>query len=157
MADGPGMTDRPPYRLHDSVLYQMTVTSRIQERRLEDGLRTLGLTRITWCTLLALGNEGLTQPSDIAAFIGIDRTATSRALRQMEAEGWIARRSGAPDRRTTTVELTESGRRLLDQATPMAEENSRHFLQKLGPEGTETLRRLMARLREGEERGLSRF
>lgn len=151
------MTQRPPYRLHDSVLYQMTLTSRLQERRLEDGLRGLGLTRITWCILLAVENEGLTQPSDIAEFIGIDRTATSRALRQMEEAGWVARRSGLPDRRTTHVVLTDDGRALLARATPLAEDNAHHYLSRLSTAEVETLRTLMARLREGEERNLLRF
>ena len=66
------MTSLAPYRLHKSLGYQMSLTTRIQEKRLEDGLRTLGLTRIQWCILLAVGNEKLRNPSDIAAFVGID-------------------------------------------------------------------------------------
>jgi len=155
-ADGE-MDTRPPYRLHDSVLYQLTLTSRLQERRLEEGLKTLGLTRITWCVLLAVENEGLRRPSDIAEFIGIDRTATSRALRGMEAEGWLRRISGAPDRRTTCVELTAEGRRLLQRATPVAEENGRHFTSKIGTGAARELARLLTRMREGEAGGLHRF
>lgn len=151
------MTARPPYRLQDSILYQMTLTSRLQERRLEEGLRGLGLTRITWCVLLAVHNEGCTRPSEIAQFIGIDRAATSRALRQMEAEGWLRREGGAPDRRTTTVALTPQGVGLLERATPLAEENNRHFLDKLAPGEAEELARLMARIRAGEARDLVRF
>ena len=151
------MDDPQPYRLHDSLLYQMTLTSRLQERRLEERLKSLGLTRITWCVLLAVHNEGLVQPSAIADFIGIDRTATSRALRQMEASGWLARHGGSEDRRTTTVKLTPQGKALLASATPLAEENNRHFLSRLGPGEAETLARIMARMREGEARGLVRF
>jgi DNA-binding MarR family transcriptional regulator len=150
---------RPPsrYRLHDSVLYALTLTSRIQERRLEEGLRALGLTRITWCVLLAVENEGLCHPSDIAGFIGIDRTATSRALRAMEAAGWLARSEGVADRRTTTVALTDAGRALLARATPVAEENARHFLGKLAPGEAAALARSLAALREGEARNLGSF
>ena len=149
--------DHPPYRLHASLMYQLTLTSRLQERRLDEGLRAHGLTRITWCILLAVQNEGRSQPSDIAEFIGVDRTACSRALRQMEAQGWIARRSGLPDRRTTHVTLTSAGLHLLHLATPVAEENSRYFLNKLTPGEAEMLGHLMARLREGEETGLGEF
>ncbi len=119
------MIDQPPYRLHQSLGYHLSVTSRIQERRLDEGLKTLGLTRITWCVLLAVGNEGLTQPSEIAAFVGIDRTATSRALRQMEAAGLIARAGGTGDRRTTHVALTALGRQRIVHGTPFAMENNR--------------------------------
>ena len=68
------MPDRPTYNLHASLGYQLTLVARLQARRFEDSLRPLGLTRITWCVLLAIGNEGLSQPSDIAAFVGIDRS-----------------------------------------------------------------------------------
>lgn len=146
-----------PYRLHESVLYQMTLTSRLQERRLEEGLKTLGLTRVTWCVLLAVEIEGCQRPSEIADFIGIDRTATSRALRGMEAAGWLERGTGVDDRRTTRVRLTDAGRALLDQAAPLAEENNRHFLGKLSPGEAEDLARLMARMRAGESRDLPRF
>jgi len=151
------MTTPAPYHLHDSVLYQLTLTSRVQERRLEEGLRRLGLTRITWCVLLAVENEHLTRPSEIAEFIGIDRTATSRALRGMEAEGWLRRATGQGDRRTTSVALTDAGRALLLRATPIAEENGRHFLAKLARSEATALGRMLRALRTGEARGLQRF
>ena len=84
------MKKEPPYRLHTSLGYHLSLASRLQERRLDEQLKTLGLTRTTWCILLAVGNEGLCQPSDIADFVGIDRTATSRALRHMEDDGLLA-------------------------------------------------------------------
>ncbi len=146
-----------PYRLHASIMYQLTLTSRLQERRLEEGLRRLGLTRVTWCILLAVEIEGLSQPSEIAQFIGIDRTATSRALRQMEERGWVARQTGEGDRRTTRVALTPLGSALLAQAAPIAADNARHFLEKLPGDGPETLQRLLALLRAGEAHNLQHF
>lgn len=151
------MDTRHTYRLHDSVLYQMTLTSRMQERRLEEGLRVHGLTRITWCVLVAVENECRSQPSEIAEFIGIDRSATSRALRGMESAGLLVRFNGEPDRRTTRVKLTEAGRELLMRATPVAEENSRHFLGKLSADEVQELARIMAGMREGETRSLPKF
>lgn len=145
------------YRLHESLLYQLTLTSRLQERRLDDSLRGLGLTRITWCVLLAVAHEGCEKPSEIAEYIGICRTATSRALRQMEAAGWLCRRGGAGDRRTTRVALTGQGQALLDAAIPLAEENMRHFLGKLTAGESAALAALLGRLRAGEQRGLTQF
>jgi DNA-binding MarR family transcriptional regulator len=138
------------YRLHASLGYHLTRAARIQERRLEDGLRTLGLTRTTWCILLAVGNEGLAQPSEIAEFVGIDRTATSRALRAMEARGLIARAAGNGDGRTTEVRLTDQGRARLARGTPMAEANNAVMLARLAPAEAEELKRLLARLTAGE-------
>ncbi len=145
------------YRLHNSIMYQLTLTARLQERRLEDGLRQLGLTRLTWCILLAVHIENHSQPSEIAQFIGTDRTATSRALRQMEAKGWLARRTGEGDRRTTRVALTPAGIALLERAVPVAEDNARHFLSKLPGDGCDALQRLLSDLRSGEAHNLPHF
>ena len=150
------MTDTP-YRLHDSLGYKLSLAARLQEKRLEDHLKRHGLTRTTWCVLLAVGNEGLTQPSDIATFIGIDRTAISRALGQMETAGLIAREAGEADRRTTRVGLTARGRGLVATCTPYAVENNRILAGRLAEGSVDELRARLARLIEGEEAVLPRF
>lgn len=138
------------YRLHQSLGYHLSRAARIQERRLEDGLRTLGLTRTTWCILLAVGNENLAQPSEIAEFVGVDRTAASRALRAMEAARLISRAAGNGDGRTTEVRLTDLGRARLAQGTPMAEANNAVMHARLSDAEAGELRRLLVRLTEGE-------
>ena len=151
------MAENTTYRLHDSLGYYMSLTSRMQERRLDDWLRPLGLTRITWCVLLAVENEGLSRPSEIADFVGIDRTATSRALRQMEEAGLISRASARDDRRMTDVRLSDLGRDLMAQATPLAEENNRIAAARLSSEERDELVRLLAKSIEGAELGLNKL
>ncbi len=138
------------YRLHDSLGYRLSRVARIQERRLDLGLRRIGLTRTTWCVLLAVGNEGLSQPSDIAEFIGIDRTATSRALRQMEADDLIARAAGDKDGRTRRVRLTEEGKARLEAGTPIAEDNAHRLAERLGAEDVMLLKDRLDKLIAGE-------
>lgn len=154
-SDG-GMTDSP-YRLHESLGYRLSVASRQQERRLDEGLRSLGLTRITWCVLLAIGNEDLTQPSEIAQFVGIDRTATSRALRQMETDGLIGRASGRDDRRTRRVSLTEAGQQALEAGTPIARRNAAAMADQLSSEEYTMLKSLLDKLMNAEKKALKRL
>ncbi|SEQ27742.1 MarR family winged helix-turn-helix transcriptional regulator [Thalassovita taeanensis] len=141
------MENPPPYRLHQSLGYHLSVAARLQERRMDEQLKTLGLTRTTWCILLAVGNEDLSQPSDIADFVGIDRTATSRALRHMEADGLLARSNGTEDRRTRRVELTAKGRDHILRATPNARDNAAVMAQSLAPGEEAELLRLLEKLR----------
>lgn len=75
------------YALHESLGYLLSVAARNQERNIETAMKKLGLTRTGWCVLLAIGHEGLSKPSEIASYVLIDRTAASRALRQLEAAG----------------------------------------------------------------------
>ncbi|MFU8883777.1 MAG: MarR family winged helix-turn-helix transcriptional regulator [Rhodobacterales bacterium] len=144
-----------PYRLHASLGYHLSVAARQQERRLDEQLKPLGLTRTTWCVLLAVGNEGLSQPSDIASFVGIDRTATSRALRQMEADGLLARSSGTEDRRTRQVDLTPKGCAAILAATPFARQNADIMAAQLAPGEQEALIRLLAKLRPDDDAPLN--
>ncbi|MDF1801949.1 MarR family winged helix-turn-helix transcriptional regulator [Thalassovita sp.] len=141
------MENEPPYRLQHSLGYHLSIAARLQERRLDDQLKTLGLTRTTWCILLAVGNENLSQPSDIADFVGIDRTATSRALRHMEDDDLLARSSGTEDRRTRRVELTQKGCDAIAQATPFARANADLMSGLLEPGEEEALKQLLAKLR----------
>lgn len=108
------------YALHESLGYLLSVAARNQERNIETAMKKLGLTRTGWCVLLAIGHEGLSKPSEIASYVLIDRTAASRALRQLEAAGMIGRQSGKQDRRTTEVELTAKGRETLKTAVSVA-------------------------------------
>ncbi|SLN56947.1 Transcriptional regulator SlyA [Pseudoruegeria aquimaris] len=145
------MPNAPSYDLHAALGYQLSLTARVIEKRFEDGLKGLGLTRLYWCILLACTQEGLQTPSEIAAFVSVDRTAVSRALRQMEDAGLIRRESGERDRRTTLVQATPRGADLLAQANRLARANSAHFLAKLGEGDKARLTALLDRLREGEE------
>lgn len=138
------------FSLHDSVGHHVTRAARIVERRVENNLRSFGLTRVGWCVLLAVAEEGKKNPSDIAEFVGIDRTATSRALRVLENEGLIGREMGRDDRRTTEVKLTPKGDELFRTVLPACRDANNHFHAKLSDDELETLRVLLAKLTEGE-------
>ncbi|MDG4648607.1 MarR family transcriptional regulator [Roseibacterium sp. SDUM158017] len=139
------------FGLQDSIGHHITRTARLVERRAETSLRHYGLTRVGWCILLAVEEEGLKNPSEIAHFIGIDRTATSRALRQLENEGLIAREMGREDRRTTEVSLTPEGRSRMYDAMPHCVENMAHFNAKLTAAEAAELKRLMTLLGADED------
>lgn len=142
---------RPKYGLHQSIGYHTTLTARLIERRVEEGLRAFGLTRIGWCILLAVAEDGVKNPSEIASFVGIDRTATSRALRQLEDEGLIMRTIGREDRRTTEVALTPEGMARMAKSMPICTENMDHFNAKLTDGEKLELVRLLGKLRAGED------
>lgn len=140
----------PKYRLHDSIGFHATCAARLVDRRVEEGLRDFGLTRVGWCILLAVAEEGLRNPSDIARFVGIDRTATSRALRVLENEGLVSRAIGQEDRRTTEVTMTAAGYDRMFQAVPTCRETMNRFNAKLSDMERAELKRLLVKLCDGE-------
>ncbi len=151
------MSTMKKYDLHQSPGYQLTMLARLNERGFEKKLQPLGLTRPMWCVLLALREEGLSAPSEIAEFIGIDRTATSRTLRQMEEKSFIERAGGNSDGRTRRVTITDQGKEALDQAIPIAQENAANFTRKLTQEEQVEMSRLVQKLLAGETRNISKL
>jgi len=137
---------RQKFGLHDSVGHHITRTARIIERRVEGNLRRFGLTRVEWCVMVAVAEEGKKNPSEIANFVGIDRTATSRALRQLENNGLIDRAMGRDDRRTTEVRLTEHGEAQFRAALPICTEAAQYFHAKLTLDELRTLKALLTKL-----------
>lgn len=137
------------YHLHESLGFSLTRVARISEQRLDAGLKELGLTRTTWCVLCAVGNENLMQPSDIANYLGIDRTAISRALRQMQLDGFIDRMAGDDDGRTRRVRVTATGLDRLARGKPIAEENNRLLIERIGAEAAEDLKEHLDLIIEG--------
>jgi DNA-binding MarR family transcriptional regulator len=148
-----------PYALHTSLGYQLTLTARLQERRFEARIKPLGLTRLTWCILLAIEDHGYQNPSQIALFVGIDRTATSRALRKMATDGLVTRAAPpahAPtDGRRACISATPLGRQRLTQATEIARQNANHFDTKLSSKERDTLHALLQKLQSGEDTPLA--
>ena len=112
--------------------------------------------------MLAVGNERKLHPSEIAEFIGVDRTATSRVLRKMELDQIIARapdtsRGRSADGRMTSVHLTPKGRALLERGTPFARNNNAVLEKRLSDGEKSELRRLLAKLGAPEDVALSRL
>ncbi|WP_206075898.1 MarR family transcriptional regulator [Mesorhizobium sp. Z1-4] len=114
----------------------MSRLSRIMQTRLERGIAPFGLTRLMWCVLTGVGDEGITNPSELADYIGITRPATSRLLKDMAAKGLVCRNGGSGDGRTIALSLSDSGQDVLTRARVAVDEMHRHFMTKLSPEMT---------------------
>jgi MarR family transcriptional regulator for hemolysin len=68
----------------------------------------------------------------------------------MQEMGLISRRAGNADGRTTEVTLTAKGCDYLGKGAPMAVENNAIMEARLSPGEAEELKRLLAKLFEGE-------
>jgi MarR family transcriptional regulator, transcriptional regulator for hemolysin len=143
------------YDLQNALGYQITLLARINERLFEKRLCGLGLTRQMWCVLLAVEEEGLSNPSDIARFIGINRTAASRTLRRMESLGLIRRQGADCDRRKTMVLITPQGKDTMLTSIPQAQFAAERLKSKLTQAEQTQLCDLIAKLLQGEDRDIS--
>ncbi len=142
------------YQLRDGLGYRVSRLARVMERDFERRLSGLGISRLMWCVLPSVGLEGITRPSEIADHIGVDRTALSRVLRELEAKGLVRRSRDGSDGRSTQVTLTEAGRACLERALPQSMGTTSHFSSKLSETEAEVFRSLLDKLLAGEKGAL---
>jgi DNA-binding MarR family transcriptional regulator len=111
-------------------------------RAFDRKLRTHGL-RATQFTLLAtlelMGERSVTQ---LAEFMGSDRTTLSRNMALAEARGLIGSRRADGDARTRLASITPQGRAVLADAFASWREVQAGLTQTIGDEAADGLRRL---------------
>ena len=81
--------------------------------------------------LQVVHRAGVIKQSELAARLHLDRSTLGEMLQRMIDRGLVARREAAGDRRTSSLELTESGRAALLATIPGAVEAQVAFLAPL--------------------------
>ncbi len=69
-----------------------------------------------------IGRDGACRVNDIAEELAITVGGTSKLIDRIEASGHCRRRSNPDDRRSSIIELTAAGRRVLNAATDTFED-----------------------------------
>jgi len=109
----------------------------------DDAMAPCGL-RVTQFSLIrTLLREGPTRITDLAGLALLDRTALSRTLEPLVAEG-LVRIAAGRDARTREVTLTRAGRAAYERALPYWEEAQKIVLRKLGEPRIDALVGLLA-------------
>jgi DNA-binding MarR family transcriptional regulator len=128
-----------------NVLY----TAELVGRRLDQALRSFGLTRGSHNALQILGGatDPLT-PSEVAARLTVTSATVTGLLDTLEARGLARRRPHPRDRRCTLVEITEDGRRLLDDLVPELIEQEKRWAAGLSGGRRQQLLRLLGAVQD---------
>ena len=93
----------------------LTLAARMVQRRQDDALAPLGLTRAAVIALEGLA-EGPLNQEQLAAAVHVQSQTLGRVLLRLEGTGHIKRTRQLVDRRQFKVELTESGAAVLEAA-----------------------------------------
>lgn len=81
--------------------------------------------------LLALYEQGSLPLSQIATHIMVKSSTVTGIIDRLEQKGLVTRSRTSPDRRVITVELTESGRTLAENAPPPIQQKVLEGLERL--------------------------
>ena len=93
--------------------------ARTVARRFDDALRPHGLTNGQFSLLMALNRPGAPRITDLVAFLAMDRTTLTAALKPLARRGLLAIVPDTSDRRNRRLVLTDVGRDLLMAALPV--------------------------------------
>ncbi|MFZ7112328.1 MAG: MarR family winged helix-turn-helix transcriptional regulator [Desulfatiglandales bacterium] len=81
--------------------------------------------------LLTLYEYGSLPPSRIADYIMVKSSTITGIVDRLEQKGLVSRHRDSPDRRVITIELTEAGRKLAENAPPPIQQKIVEGLKRL--------------------------
>ena len=93
--------------------------ARALARYFDDALRPVGLTQGQFSLLMSLNRPLPASMGKVANLLAMDRTTLTANLKPLERRGLIDIRPDPADKRSRQLLLTEAGRALLVQATPI--------------------------------------
>lgn len=141
---GPGLRRRLTYLLK----YALLTLDELHEVHLSP----LGINARELAVLLLLDDHEPESQQQAAQRLGVDRTTMVGLLDGLERKALVARRPDATDRRRNVVELTDLGRKVLDDATRASDKAEQQLLAALGKADAARLRELLRRIATGDAR-----
>ena len=110
--------------------YNLRRTSRLVGHYYDQALKPAGVRAGQFNLMVPVALRGAFSISELAALLGMERSALARNLRPLERKAWVTVEVGA-DRRTRIVRLTREGDRLLLKAYPLWERAQRKLTAAL--------------------------
>ena len=127
------MRDSSKARLSAAVTclnFNLRRTSRLVNHYYDQALKPAGLRAGQFNLMVPVALRGAFSITELAALLGVERSALARNLNPLERKGWVTVTVGA-DRRTRIVRLTLQGERLLLRARPLWEQAQRELTSAL--------------------------
>ncbi|GAA2970011.1 MarR family winged helix-turn-helix transcriptional regulator [Glutamicibacter bergerei] len=132
-----------------AVIGRLSRTALNIESRLAGTFERHGLDASTFdvlATLLRSGARYWITPAELARESMISTSAVAQRLNKLEARGLVAREANPNDGRGTLVALTDTGKKLIEQALPDHLETERAILSPLSRDEQAALALLLGRI-----------
>ena len=122
--------------------------ARLQRTVFDRRVRKIGFTRTQWLALRRVGDQPGVSQSELAELLEVEKASVGRLIDKLEAFGWLERRQDDADRRIKRVYLTELGRRIHRDVTPVAEAMVEEELSGLSREQRDLLTDLLMTVKQ---------
>jgi len=124
---------------------QMRMLNRVVTNIYDEALRPLGLKASQMNVLVAAFKMGTARPADVCKRLHLEVSTLSRNVERMRARGWLEAVQDA-DGRAQPFRLTDSGRKLLEEALPHWKRAQKRAAELLGDGVVEVLETAVRRV-----------
>lgn len=131
----------------NAVLVNLARASNIIPADLESHVwRGYGISYAGFRVMFTVWVCGPLEPKNIALMASVTRASISSVLNTLERDGYVVRKRESADRRLVTVELTESGNKLIEVSFAENHKRERRWVECLTPAERRTLADLLQRM-----------
>jgi len=123
--------------LADAVLTASRVLVAVAARSLTEHESEVSLPQ--YRALVVLRSRGPQRPVDLAQALGVDPSTATRMCDRLARKRFITRRRDVVDRRAVLLDLSASGRRLVDRVTDQRRREIERILKSMNPAEHEAL------------------
>ncbi len=132
--------------LEDHLGYWLRFVSNHVSGTFREKIQGFDVTVAEWVVLRTLYKRSACTLNHLSEDIGVDAGAISRLVDKMIKKKLVTRKTGANDRRSVAIELTENGNSLVPKIANIADKNDSHFFSGLPKADQDHLRRIMKNL-----------
>jgi DNA-binding MarR family transcriptional regulator len=144
---------RARIRTARSPFFQLLVLANLTARPFAERFgRRLRMSLSEWRVLLVTADRPGITAQDLADYIGLDKMSVSRAVRGLVANGRLARKPSAEDRRRLHLYLTPAGWRVYEEIAASGLERERAVFGTLPPRARRAFFAELVRLVAGTRR-----
>lgn len=119
------------FHLHNSFVFWIGRLAQQMQERLNDALKSHGLTWQQWAALNVMHHGLAKTPAQVADHLGADRSTITRMLDRLESQSLVQREHDGLDRRVVKLHLTDAARALIKQLNKLAEAHQAEFMSEL--------------------------
>ncbi|PIW26747.1 MAG: MarR family transcriptional regulator [Rhodospirillales bacterium CG15_BIG_FIL_POST_REV_8_21_14_020_66_15] len=130
------------------LAFLIVEAARLQRTVFDRRVRNMGFTRTQWLVLRRVCDQPGISQRDLAETLEIERASAGRLIDKLEEFGWLERRPDDTDRRVKRIYLTELGRKIHREISPIAEAMVAEELSGLTGKERETLTNLLLTVKQ---------
>lgn len=122
--------------------------ARLQRTVFDRRVRKLGFTRTQWLALRRVWDQPGVSQSELAELLEVEKASAGRLIDKLEEYGWFERRPDHADRRIKRIYMTDLGRRIHAEVSPIAEAMVEEELSGLNGKERDTLMDLLLNVKQ---------